>query len=255
MKYAFLSSKNKEAQQMAKTLQNKFGKTDPRKADVIVVLGGDGFMLQLLHDYIEKKYSALIYGINMGTVGFLLNNKSAPTQLDKKIKAASKTILHPLKMIATTRNKQKKQLLAINEVSLLRQVPQTAHIKISVDGRVRLDKLNADGVLLSSAAGSTAYNFSAGGAIIPIGAELLALTPISAFRPRGWRGGLLPANAKVRFDILDAKKRSVSAAADQVEIRDVLSVEVIEDKSFALPLLFDKGHELEERIISEQFQT
>lgn len=255
MKLSFITSSSKAAKEAGKKFQAQFGKTPPNRADTIIVLGGDGFMLQFLHEYIEKKYDASIYGINMGTVGFLMNNSSTPTQLAKKIKEASKTILHPLAMEAVTADRQKKKSLAINEVSLLRESSQNAHIKISVDGRVRLDALHADGILVATAAGSTAYNFSAGGPIIPISAELLALTPISAFRPRRWRGGLLPSRAKVRFDILDSKKRPVSATADQEEIRNVVSVEITEDRSIALPVLFDKGHELEERILSEQFQV
>ena len=255
MKYAFLASKDKEAQAAAKNFRAAFGKTSPQKADVIIVLGGDGFMLQSMHDYISKGYNAKIYGMNMGTVGFLLNKLSPISKLEKKIRAASTTHLHPLKMVATTQNNRKKHLLAINEVSLLRQVSQTSHIRIVIDGRVRLETLYADGVLLATAAGSTAYNFSVGGPIVPIGSSLLALTPISAFRPRRWRGGLLPSSAHVRFEVLDAKKRPVSATADHEEIRNVLAVDIVEDKTTTLPILFDKGHELEERIVLEQFQT
>ncbi len=255
MKYTFLAAKNKDAQTKARELEKLYGKNPPSKADVIVVLGGDGFMLQCLHTYIAKRYQAKIYGMNLGTVGFLLNKLCALKSLEKKIAEASTTRLHPLSMSAQTGNGKKKQLLAINEVSLLRQVSQTAHIRIHVDGRVRLDGLYADGVLLATAAGSTAYNFSVGGPIIPLGAEVLALTPISTFRPRHWRGGLLPSSARVRFEVREHKKRPVSATADHQEIHNVVSVDIAEDKNITLPLLFDRGHELEERIISEQFQS
>lgn len=254
MKISFFTSPHKETRALAKDLQTTFGKTTPAKADVIIALGGDGLMLQCLHEYIEKKWDAKIYGMNMGTVGFLMNDLSKRASLlEKKLNQASTTRLHPLRAEIVCEKKKKTNLLAINEVALLRQSSQTAHLRISVDGRVRLETLSADGVLLATAAGSTAYNFSAGGPIIPISAELLALTPISSFRPRHWRGGLLPSGARVRFDVLDRPKRSVSATADYAEIRNVASVEIWEDKSITLPLLFDKGHELEERIISEQF--
>lgn len=254
MKLAFLNVKSKQAQELTKKLQKRFAKVAPHNADVIVVLGGDGFMLQTLRQYIEKKYTQPVYGINMGTVGFLMNNPSTADELPARIDEAGKTILHPLKLNALCQNKEQKQLLAINEVSLFRQTAQTAHFRIKVDGRLRLEELYADGVILASAAGSTAYNYSAGGTIIPIGADVLALTPINPFRPRRWKGGLLPASVKVRFEVKESKKRSVSAAADNEEIRDIIQADIFEDKTISLPLLFDKDHDLEERIISEQFK-
>ena len=255
MKIAFLASNNKAAQEARRKLEQRYGKNRIAQAETLVVLGGDGFMLQTLHEYIDKNYMGkLIYGINMGTIGFLMNSQGARADLPKRIAEAQTTTLYPLKMTAWTRDKARKELLAINEVSLFRQSSQTGQFRIIVDGRVRMEALYADGILLATAAGSTAYNLSAGGPIIPIGAEVLALTPISAFRPRRWRGGLLPASALVRFDVLGAAKRPVSAVADHDEVRDVARVDIREDRSRSLPILFDKDHGLEERIISEQFQ-
>ncbi len=263
MKIAFLAAPNKKANQMRKDLTKLYGKHRAERADILVVLGGDGFMLHTLHQYIERGFAGKqIYGINSGTIGFLLNgagsNNLPPKNLMKRIEAAQTTILHPLTMSVHTKNKETHQALAINEVSLFRKSSQTAHIRISVDGRVRMETLSADGVLLATAAGSSAYNFSAGGPIVPLGAGVLALTPISAFRPRRWRGALLPSSAKVRFEALDPKKRPIRAVADHKEIGsdigDIIRVDIHEDKKIKLPLLFDSDHGLEERIISEQFQ-
>ena len=260
MKIAFLASKDKAAQAARVKLERRYGKTRLAQAEVIAALGGDGFMLQTLHAYIDKHYTDKpIYGINMGTIGFLMNSQSAIGNLRERIEAAQTTVLHPLSMTAWTRGRaprapRPRKLLAINEVSLFRQSSQTARFRIIVDGRARMDELYADGILLATAAGSTAYNLSAGGPIIPIGAEVLALTPISAFRPRRWRGGLLSASAHVRFEVIEAAKRPVSAVADHDQIRDITRVDVAEDRSIKLPILFDRDHSLEERIISEQFQ-
>ena len=255
MKIAFFANNNPSARDILNHLKNQFGAVEAENADIIVVLGGDGFMLQTLHNYINLGWTQKIYGINSGTVGFLMNHFAPDQNLLQKIERAQSTILHPLKMVASLKNKTQQTKLAINEISLFRQSSQTAHIRIIIDDKIRMEALHSDGVLLATPAGSSAYNFSAGGPIIPIGAGLLALTPISAFRPRRWRGGLLPQNAKLRFEILNAEKRPVNAVADHDEIRDVLAIDAFQDHSISLPILFDPDHLLEERIISEQFKT
>lgn len=218
--------------------------------DLIVAIGGDGLMLHMLHEF--EKNPLPIYGINCGTVGFLMNSLDDENLLEK-INKAKVVTLNPLRMEALDLSGKKHSHIAINEVSLLRQTSQIAKIKIEVNGHERISSLAADGVLLSTSAGSTAYNFSAGGPIIPFGADILALTAISPFRPRKWHGALLPSNSKVRFEILDAKKRPVSASADAIEVRDVCEVVITKDESIAFKILFDSNHSLEERIINEQF--
>lgn len=225
-------------------------KNSVKDLDLIIALGGDGLMLHLLHQL--KNTKTAIYGINFGTVGFLMNSETDGDLL-KIIDQAEASILHPLKMIATDDAGKKHQLLAINEVSLLRQKNQAAKIKVEVNGKVRIEDLSADGILLATSAGSTAYNLSARGPIIPFASEILALTPISPFRPRHWRGAILPANSKIKFTILDHKTRPVSATADYNEVRNVVVVEVVEDKNEQFTILFDTDHSLEERIIREQF--
>jgi len=232
-------------------LQEKYGAAAPDEADVIVALGGDGFMLQTLHRHMNLEIP--IYGMNQGTVGFLMNSFEADGLLDR-IDRAKTTVLHPLRMKATQESGSMQEALAINEVSLLRQSRQAARISISIDGRVRIPELVCDGVLVATPGGSTAYNLSAHGPILPLDAGVMALTPISAFRPRRWRGALLPRNAKVEFEILDPYKRPVSAVADTTEVRDVVVVSIYEDRDIALRLLFDPEHNLEERILNEQFQ-
>jgi len=218
-------------------------------ADVIVALGGDGFMLQTLHAFLGT--GKPIYGMNLGSVGFLMN-EYRPDKLIERLAAAERAVIHPLRMKA--RNKQgTTEALAFNEVSLLRQARQAAKICITVDERVRIAELICDGVLVSTPAGSTAYNLSAHGPILPIDAALLALTPISAFRPRRWRGALLPHRARVRFEVKESVKRPVSAVADDFEVRDVTIVDVAEDRSIAMTMLYDAGHNLDERILAEQF--
>jgi NAD+ kinase len=221
----------------------------PENADVIVALGGDGFMLQTLHTFV--KTGKPIYGMNLGSVGFLMNEYRAD-DLGGRLAAAEQAVVHPLRMTAHARG-EKIEALAFNEVSLLRETRQAAKIRIMVDERPRIEELICDGVLVSTPAGSTAYNLSAHGPILPIEAALLALTPISAFRPRRWRGALLPHRARVRFEILESAKRPVSAVADGLEVRDVSAVDVAEDRSIAMTMLYDKGHNLDERILSEQF--
>lgn len=219
-------------------------------AQVIVVLGGDGFMLQTLHEYMKMKLP--FYGINCGTVGFLMNQYGLQN-LISRINHARTATLYPLHMYAKRTGGKTAQALAFNEVSLFRQHRQAAKIRISVDHVVRLSELIADGVLVSTPAGSTAYNFSAGGPIIPLGANVLALTPLVPFRPRRWHGALLPHNASINFSILDHDKRPVNAVADFTEIQDVAEVMVSEQRKSGVTLLFDAEHNLEERIIKEQF--
>jgi len=219
------------------------------KADVIVALGGDGFMLQNLHTFFGK--GKPIYGLNLGSVGFLMNEYRVE-DLPARLAAAEKAEIHPLKMRAHTAGGAV-DARAFNEVSLLRETRQAAKIRILVDGRPRISELICDGVLVCTPAGSTAYNLSAHGPILPIDAALLALTPISAFRPRRWRGALLPHRARVRFEILESGKRPVSAVADDFEVRDVTAVDVAEDRSLAMTMLYDAGHNLDERILAEQF--
>jgi len=215
----------------------------------VVALGGDGFMLQTLHAFTAA--GKPIYGMNRGTVGFLMNEFHEGDLLEK-LAAAEKAVIHPLKMTAYTAAREV-EARAFNEVSLLRETRQAAKIRILVDGKPRISELICDGALVATPAGSTAYNLSAHGPILPIGADLLALTPISAFRPRRWRGALLPHRARVRFEILESGKRPVSAVADDFEIRDVTAVDVMEDRAIAMTLLYDAGHNLDERILAEQF--
>ncbi|HEX2112851.1 MAG TPA: NAD kinase [Alphaproteobacteria bacterium] len=249
-KIAFLAAEGDIAQSALARLAKRYKTSSPGDADIVVVLGGDGFMLQTLHQLIGRNVP--IFGMNRGSVGFLLN-EYREDDLIERLKAAVRVTLHPLRMTATTVGGHKADALAINEVSLLRQTRQTAKLAIKVDGVERLPELTCDGVLVATPAGSTAYNLSAHGPIIPLGAGLLALTPISAFRPRRWRGALLPHRARVRFEVLEADKRPVSATADHTEIRDVVAVDICEDRSTSLTLLFDPEHNLEERVLKEQF--
>ncbi len=219
-------------------------------AEIIVALGGDGFMLQTLHQ--TENGRAPIFGMNRGTVGFLMNEYKSDG-LPERLEQAQLLTLHPLRMRAESSDGTSHEALAINEVSLLRETRQAAKIRIHVDGKVRLEELICDGVLAATPAGSTAYNLSAHGPILPLGSELMALTPISAFRPRSWRGAILPLGASLRFEILESKKRSVSVTADQTEVRDVINVYVEEDRSVNLKLLFDPEHNLADRILMEQF--
>jgi NAD+ kinase len=249
---AFVASERPEAQDARDQLARRYGEVRTAAAEVIVALGGDGFMLETLHDQIETRIP--IYGMNWGTLGFLMNEYSEDGLLER-IAAAERTVVHPLRMVAADVHGQLHRALAFNEVSLLRQARQTAKLRISIDGKERLAELSCDGALVSTPAGSTAYNFSAHGPIVPLDAQVLALTPISAFRPRRWRGALLRHTAKVKFEILEADKRPVSAVADNFEVRDVLEVHVSEDRELALTMLFDAGRSLEERVLAEQFSS
>ncbi|WP_171210874.1 NAD kinase [Ruegeria sp. HKCCA5426] len=247
---AFLASDVKVAQSARDKLVKRYGNTAPRDADVVVALGGDGFMLHTLHNM--QHLDTPVYGMNRGTIGFLMNEFHETDLLDR-LAAAEEEVINPLAMRAMDQSGKLHEALAINEVSLLRAGPQAARLKISVDGRVRMDELVCDGALLSTPAGSTAYNYSAHGPILPIGSDVLALTAIAAFRPRRWRGALLPKIAKVRFDVLDADKRPVMADADSVSFPDIDWVEIRSEPSIQHRILFDPGHGLEERLISEQF--
>ena len=247
---AFLASNAPEAIEAREHLIKLYGDCRPEDADVIVALGGDGLMLQTLHRFMDRPKP--IYGMNRGSVGFLMNDYTDET-LGERLAAARPSIIHPLLMRTVDIRGEQTTSRAINEVALLRQTSQAAKLRISVDGAVRLDDLIADGVLLATPAGSTAYNLSVNGPIVPLGSTLMALTPISAFRPRRWRGALLPDNAEVTIEVLEADKRPVAATADHFEIRRVERVEVRTDRATSLVLLHDPGHSLDERILREQF--
>lgn len=219
--------------------------------DLVVAIGGDGLMLRLLHNVIAENPTP-IYGINCGTVGFLMNSFNEDDFL-KNLNNAQESLIHPLKAQIIDENDKKHSLIAINEIALLRDSSQAAKIAITVNNKKRIEELSADGVLVASPAGSTAYNFSAGGPIIPFNAEILALTPISPFRPRSWNGALLPANSEIRLEVIDFKERPVNATADSKEIKRVKEALIKQDKTITLKILFDKSHSLEERIIREQF--
>jgi NAD+ kinase len=251
-KLAFVASDRPEAQDACKRLTERYGGVAVDDAEVIVALGGDGFMLETLHAHITGQPA--VYGMNRGSVGFLMNDFAEDGLIDR-INAAERAIIHPLVMVAIDRSRKQHRAQAINEVSLLRQTRQTAKLRISIDGKVRMAELVCDGALVATPAGSTAYNLSAHGPIIPINAKVMALTPISAFRPRRWRGALLPHEARVTFEVLEADKRPVSAVADAFEVRDVVEVHVAEDRETALCMLFDAGRSFEERVLTEQFSA
>ncbi|MFI4973284.1 MAG: NAD kinase [Caulobacterales bacterium] len=249
-KLAFVASERPEAAQARDALISRYGAVDLADADVIVALGGDGFMLETLHRNLAG--GKPIYGMNRGSVGFLMNDYNEEG-LVERITAAELAVIHPLVMTTLDADGRTATAMAINDVSLLRENRQTAKLRVLIDGRVRMNELFCDGALVSTPAGSTAYNLSAHGPIIPLDAEVLALTPISAFRPRRWRGALVSHKSKVTFEILEADKRPVSAVADNFEVRRVIRVDVVEDRSVSLALLFDAGHSLEERLLAEQF--
>ena len=249
-KLAFVAGPSPEAQTARTRLSARYGDVAPENADVIVPLGGDGFMLQTLHRLMSS--GKPIYGMHRGTVGFLMNEYQEDG-LKERIAAAEPTVIHPLRMRARDVRGVEHQYRAINEVSVFRESYQAARLRILIDGKERLADLVADGVLVATPAGSTAYNLSVQGPVIPINAPLLALTPISPFRPRRWRGALLPNTAYVVIEVLESEKRPVAAVADHDEARDVCRVEVLSDKTISMRMLFDPGHSLEERILSEQF--
>lgn len=252
LRRALVASRAPAARAAEERLRATYEFVDPDEADVVVALGGDGFMLQTLHAMLEKHRIKPVFGMNLGTVGFLMNEWRLE-RLDHRIQAAKAFKVNPLRMHVTTLDGEDVSLPAINEVSLLRETRQTAKIEVSVNERIVLPELVCDGVLVATPAGSTAYNLSAHGPILPLGSALIALTPISPFRPRRWRGAILPEKTRVRFSVLDAQKRPVSAVADQREIRDIACVEVAVDRATPLTLLFDPGHTLDDRIAAEQF--
>ena len=248
---AIVAADSPAAQAALQELRARYDTVPPEEADVIVALGGDGSMLQALHAHLDR--CVPVFGMHRGSIGFLMNAYRADG-LVERVEAAEPVRLHPLAMTATRTDGEIRHALAINEVALLRQSPQMAKVAIQVDGVQRLDALMCDGVLLSTPAGSTAYNLSAHGPIIPLGAGVLALTPISPFRPRRWRGAILPHSSVVRFEMREPEKRPVSVAADSVEVRDVLSVEICETDDLTLTLLFDPDHNLRERVLKEQVE-
>jgi len=246
----FVASSGAEAQTALASLTATYGNCEPRDADVIVALGGDGLMLQTLHQHMRS--GKPIYGMHRGTVGFLMNEYN-PGDLKRRLAAAHVTVIHPLLMRATDIHGAHQLRHAINEVSVFRQTYQAARLRILVDDLERMAELVADGVMVATPAGSTAYNLSVQGPILPINAALMALTPISPFRPRRWRGALLSDGARVVIEVLEREKRPVAAVADHYEVRDVARLEVVSDKAIAIKMLFDPGHSLEERILREQF--
>jgi len=246
----FVASTAADAQAALAAMRQRYRDAGAEDAEIIVALGGDGFMLQTLHAFRDR--GKPIYGMNLGSIGFLMN-EYAEEGLEARLDAAESAKVHPLRMRAEKRDGQIVEALAFNEVSLLRETRQTAKIRIVVDDKVRIAELICDGILVSTSTGSTAYNLSAHGPILPIGAALLALTPISAFRPRRWRGALLSHRARTRFEIIEQDKRPVSAVADDLEVRDITAVDIAEDRSVTMTMLFDEGHSLDERILAEQF--
>jgi NAD+ kinase len=249
---AAVAAETDAAQQALEELRRRYTCVPPEHAEIIVSLGGDGFMLETLHRFLPT--GVLIYGMHRGSVGFLMN-AYRPDRLYERLAAAQPVILHPLEMTAQDEAGVSHRALAFNEVSLLRETRQAAKLRVTVDGVVRLEELMADGILVATPVGSTAYNLSAHGPIIPLGAGVLALTPISAFRPRRWRGALLPHEARVGIEALETDKRPVSAVADFTEVRDVASVAVKENRDVAITLLFDHDSNLEERVLKEQFAS
>lgn len=250
MKLAFIAAQTQTAQDARTQLVKRYGDTPLQEAAVVVALGGDGLMLECLHQVLG--HSTLVYGMNRGSVGFMMNEYHED-DLPARIAKAQPAVLHPLRMRATSVTGKVHEAMALNEVSLLREGRQAAKIRIMIDERERLNELICDGVLISTPAGSTAYNLSAHGPIVPLSANLLPLTPISAFRPRRWRGALLPSSVTVQFEVLEPEKRPVAAVADFTEVRDVLNVSVHEDRSLGAGVLFDPDRALSERIITEQF--
>ena len=250
LKMGFLGHDRPAAQETLAELKDRYGNYSIEECDVIVPVGGDGYMLDVLraHGDLGKPF----YGVNRGTVGFMMNDARLE-ELPERIEDAEAAEIYPLLMTATTMEGNTARATAINEISLFRETRQSARIRISVNGKVRMESLTCDGVLLATPAGSTAYNLAAHGPILPISAQMLALTPISAFRPRRWRGALLPRDAVVMFETLESDKRPVSAVADNQEVRDVVKVEARENRDISMTLLFDRGQSLEERILREQF--
>ena len=252
-KLALMVSDSAKAQEVAQEFQSLTDWVSPGEADIVVVVGGDGFMLQTLHAMLDHGNLKPVYGVNLGTVGFLMNKYRGPDKLMQRLEKARGLAVAPLCMEAITQEGETNRFCAINEVSLLRETRQTAKIEVTVDTKVRIKELVCDGVLVATPAGSTAYNLSADGPILPLDSQLLALTPISAFRPRRWRGAILPDRSHIRFRVLESDKRPVSVVADQKEVRDIAEVSLAIAREQELKLLFDPGHTLDERIVAEQF--
>lgn len=246
-----MSAETPEAEKARRDLIERYGECDREGAELIVALGGDGLMLQTLHSVMDRNIP--VYGMNVGTIGFLMNEFSSDALIER-LAAAHVNEIHPLDMGVVDDTGNERHALALNEVSLLRSTYQAAKLRILVDGKVRMEELVCDGILVATPAGSTAYNLSAHGPILPVGASLLALTPISAFRPRSWRGAILTNKALITLQILEPDKRPVNAVADNVEFERVAEVNVREDRSHAVSLLFDPGHNLDERVLAEQFR-
>jgi NAD+ kinase len=251
---ALLASPTDRAQEAAAELAQGHEFVPLDAADGVIVLGGDGFMLQTLHHMLDTGRVIPAYGLNLGTVGFLMNHRRSSRSIAERVARAKAIAVNPLEMIATTGSGKEESFCAINEVSLLRETRQTAKLEVRVNGKVRLAELAGDGVLVATPAGSTAYNLSANGPILPLGSAMLAMTPISPFRPRRWRGAILPDHYDIEFRVLDPEKRPVAAVADQKELRDIQAVRIRVAREHQLTLLFDPGRSLEERIFSEQFQ-
>ena len=249
-KIAFVASTHREAEAARVDLAKRYGDTKPEQADVVVALGGDGQMLQTLHRFRDS--GKPIYGMNRGSIAFLMNDFSLD-HLKERIAAAQRAVIHPLIMEAVDEQGKQHRAPAINEVSLLRQTHQAAKLRLSIDGKVRLPELICDGILVATPAGSTAYNYSAHGPILPLSATLLALTPLSPFRPRRWRGALLPDTARIEIAVLEAEKRPVSAVADHFEVRSVVAVRARMDKNSSMTMLFDPNRNMDERVLAEQF--
>lgn len=248
---AFVAAEVPQARRALNALVKLYGQATAEEADIVVALGGDGLMLQTLHRFMSS--GKAIYGMNRGSVGFLMNDYSEKG-LRERLHAAELTTVRPLRMTATDQAGREHKAMAFNEVSLLRQTHQSAALKISIDDHVRLEELKCDGIILATPAGSTAYNLSAHGPILPINSPLLALTPISPFRPRRWRGAIVPHQARITIESLEAEKRPVAAVADQFEVRNIKKVEIAEDRKRSARLLFDPGHSLAERVLAEQFR-
>lgn len=255
LKLALIVSDTVKAQEGARELNGSHDWADPADADVIVVLGGDGFLLHVLHEMLDRGTIKPVYGMNLGTVGFLMNGPHDHEPIARRVAEAHPVPVRPLQMHVTNRKGEEFRYYAINEVSLLRETRQTAKLEVRVNGRIRMEELVGDGILVATPVGSTAYNLSAGGPILPLGAPMLALTPLSPFRPRRWKGAILPESAEVEFRVQESEKRPVAAVADQKEVRDIRSVRIRAATEMELTLLFDPGFTLEERIFTEQFQV
>jgi NAD+ kinase len=252
---ALIPSDGPRGQAAAEALADVHDWVSPEEAEVLVILGGDGFMLHMLHQMLDEGRVKPVYGINYGTVGFLMNKAKSSRSIGERVARARPVAVCPLEMTATTNSGSEHSYFAINEVSLLRETRQTAKLEVRVNGKQRMAELACDGVIVATPAGSTAYNLSANGPILPLGCNMLALTPLSPFRPRRWRGAILPDTAEVEFRVLEPDKRPVAVVADQNEVRDIARVRIAIARTRQLTLLFDPGSSLDERIFAEQFQV